>query len=81
VKSILVVEMNAGQMFHDIKQIVKDNCMVDFYGRLGGILPYPDEIQSEIRRMIVEPLRKGSDPIKSWLNRLESIRSLETYGR
>ena len=44
VKGILVVEMNAGQMLEDVRAIVKDRIPVHFLGRMGGIVPLPDDI-------------------------------------
>lgn len=44
VRGILVVEMNAGQMLEDVRLAVEGRCPVRFYGRLGGIIPLPDEI-------------------------------------
>ncbi len=44
VKGILDVELNAGQMVWDVRYAVKDKTPVEFYGRMGGIIPSPDEI-------------------------------------
>jgi len=44
VKGILVVEINAGQMIYDVRLAVGDRIPVAHYGRLGGIVPDPDEI-------------------------------------
>jgi 2-oxoglutarate ferredoxin oxidoreductase subunit alpha len=49
VKQILVVEMNAGQMVEDVRLAVAGRTPVEFYGRLGGIVPFPDEILSQVR--------------------------------
>lgn len=43
-KRILVVEMNAGQMIDDVRLAIHDVIPVSFYGRMGGIVPMPDEI-------------------------------------
>ena len=51
----LVVEMNSGQMFRDVRLAVDGRAPVEFYGRMGGIIPYPDEILAEIRRLNREP--------------------------
>ncbi len=43
----LVVEMNAGQMVEDVKRTLFDLGRVEpvtFYGRLGGVIPTPDEM-------------------------------------
>jgi 2-oxoglutarate ferredoxin oxidoreductase subunit alpha len=54
IKSILVVEMNAGQMVEDVRLAVEGKRPVHFYGRMGGIVPFPDEILSELERLSVE---------------------------
>ena len=41
---ILVVEMNAGQMVEDVRLAVEGRVPVSFYGRMGGIIPSPDEV-------------------------------------
>ena len=43
-KGILVVEINAGQMIFDVRCAVEGKIPVEHYGRLGGIVPDPDEI-------------------------------------
>lgn len=49
VKRILVVEMNGGQMVEDVRLAVEGRVPVDFYGRMGGVLPLPDEVYEQIR--------------------------------
>ncbi|MFH1051929.1 MAG: 3-methyl-2-oxobutanoate dehydrogenase subunit VorB [bacterium] len=44
VKGILDVEMNAGQMVYDVKLAVCGKTQVEFYGRMGGMIPSPDDI-------------------------------------
>ncbi|MDR0542137.1 MAG: 3-methyl-2-oxobutanoate dehydrogenase subunit VorB [Dysgonamonadaceae bacterium] len=44
VKGILVVELNAGQMIEDVKLAVECKIPVEHYGRLGGIVPTPQEV-------------------------------------
>ena len=44
----LVVEMNAGQMLEDVKLTANGRVPVGFYGRLGGIVPIPEEILTAI---------------------------------
>jgi len=51
VKGILVVEMNAGQMLEDVKLAVGNNIPVSFYGRMGGMIPQPDEIVDKLRAL------------------------------
>lgn len=51
VRGILVVEMNAGQMLEDVRLAVEGRCPVHFYGRMGGIIPLPDEILSQLEEL------------------------------
>jgi 2-oxoglutarate/2-oxoacid ferredoxin oxidoreductase subunit alpha len=69
--AFLVVEMNTGQMLDDVLLSVKGRCPVEFYGRLGGMVPFPDEILEEIHRLSREPLTLNGDPRRSWLKRFK----------
>jgi 2-oxoglutarate ferredoxin oxidoreductase subunit alpha len=51
VRGILVVEMNGGQMIEDVRLAVQGRVPVEFYGRMGGVTPLPDEILEAIRRL------------------------------
>lgn len=44
----LVVEMSAGQMIEDVRLAVRGHIPVQFFGRMGGMVPMPDEILSVI---------------------------------
>ncbi|MCK4577467.1 MAG: 3-methyl-2-oxobutanoate dehydrogenase subunit VorB [Candidatus Marinimicrobia bacterium] len=52
VKMILTVEMNAGQMVEDVRQIAAGRVPVEFYGRTGGVIPSPDEVYQHLRSLI-----------------------------
>lgn len=52
VKSMLVVENNAGQMFYDVQHAVEGHIPVEHYGRFGGIIPTPQEILDKIKTML-----------------------------
>jgi Pyruvate:ferredoxin oxidoreductase and related 2-oxoacid:ferredoxin oxidoreductases, alpha subunit len=43
-KGIMSVEMSAGQMVEDIRLVSNGRVPVSFYGRLGGIIPTPEEV-------------------------------------
>lgn len=47
-RAFLTVEMNAGQMVEDVRLAVQGAVPVDFLGRMGGMLPLPDEITDRI---------------------------------
>src|SRR3989339_1712358 len=44
VKGMMSVEMSAGQMVEDVKLAVNGKIPVEFYGRMGGMIPSPEEI-------------------------------------
>ncbi len=48
IDACLVVEMNAGQMIDDVRLAVGCQIPVAFFGRMGGVVPMPDEIQAAI---------------------------------
>lgn len=52
VAGILVVEINAGQMVFDVRLEVEGRVPVKHYGRLGGIVPSPNEILRELKTML-----------------------------
>ncbi len=52
VRGILVAEMSAGQMLEDVRLAVEGRCPVAFYGRMGGVMPLPDEILDALHHMI-----------------------------
>jgi 2-oxoglutarate ferredoxin oxidoreductase subunit alpha len=53
-RGILVVEMNAGQMVEDVRLAVGDCCPVRFHGRMGGVVPLPDEIMNVLKNVYAE---------------------------
>jgi 2-oxoglutarate ferredoxin oxidoreductase subunit alpha len=53
-RAILVVEMNAGQMLDDVRLAVAGRAPVRFYGRMGGVVPLPDEILTALEDLSVE---------------------------
>jgi len=48
----LVVEMSAGQMVEDVKLAVNGKVEVNFYGRVGGVIPTQSEILTEIKKYL-----------------------------
>ncbi|GAB4545018.1 MAG: 3-methyl-2-oxobutanoate dehydrogenase subunit VorB [Anaerolineae bacterium] len=57
VRLILVVEMNAGQMLDDVRLSVAERVPVHFYGRMGGAIPVPDEIEHVLLNLMAEVAR------------------------
>jgi 2-oxoglutarate/2-oxoacid ferredoxin oxidoreductase subunit alpha len=76
VDKFLVVEMNSGQMLQDVRLAVEGKVPVEFYGRLGGVVPFPHEIRDEINRLASgKPSPVNGNIRKSWLKRLEAQKS------
>lgn len=51
-KSFLVVEMNAGQMVEDVRLAVNGKKDVHFFGKMGGIIPSPEDVIIELNNII-----------------------------
>ena len=51
-KGILTVELNAGQMVEDVRLAVNGKVPVKYYGRMGGIIPGPDEILENLELLM-----------------------------
>ena len=52
-KGILVVEINAGQMVQDVRLAVNGSIKVEHFGRLGGIVPDPEEIVNALKEKLL----------------------------
>jgi 2-oxoglutarate ferredoxin oxidoreductase subunit alpha len=74
VNGILVTEMNSGQMLEDVRLAVKGQVPVEFYGRMGGVVPLPDEILREIERITTSKLDAQSNPREEWYERMVGMR-------
>lgn len=51
VQLIFVVEMSSGQMVEDVQISVEGKVPVHFYGRMGGVVPTPEEILSAFKEV------------------------------
>ena len=52
-KGVLVAEINAGQMVQDVRLAVNGIVPVEQYGRLGGIVPEPEEIVNALKTKLM----------------------------
>ncbi len=50
-KAFLTVELNMGQMVEDVRLAVEGAAPVSFFGKCGGVLPTPDEVLLEIKKI------------------------------
>ena len=53
-KGILVSEINAGQMIQDVRLAVNGALPVEHFGRLGGIVPEPEEIVNALKEKLIK---------------------------
>jgi 2-oxoglutarate ferredoxin oxidoreductase subunit alpha len=58
-KHFLDIEMNMGQMLEDVKLALEGSAEVSFYGRTGGVIPTPAELQRAISRVYYQKGLKG----------------------
>ena len=72
-EGFLVVEMNTGQMLEDVRLATAGRRPVEFYGRMGGVMPFPDEILAEIRRMAQGEMSLEGHPRDRWLQRMTAM--------
>lgn len=72
-EAMLVVEMNAGQMLEDVRRAAGNQTPVEFYGRLGGIVPFPDEVLTEIHSLAAGNYTLQGNPRDRWLKRMECV--------
>jgi len=53
VKGMLTIEMSAGQMVEDVKLAVNGKIPVDHYGRMGGMIPSPEEVVNALEKRFI----------------------------
>ncbi|MBX3007837.1 MAG: 3-methyl-2-oxobutanoate dehydrogenase subunit VorB [Melioribacteraceae bacterium] len=53
VQSFMTVEMSSGQMVEDVRLAVNGKKPVEFHGRMGGIVPSPEEILEKLEQKLV----------------------------
>jgi 2-oxoglutarate ferredoxin oxidoreductase subunit alpha len=61
VHGVLVVEMNAGQMVEDVRLAVEGRVPVKFYGRMGGIIPTPDEVVRALDALVQKDVAQHAE--------------------
>jgi len=50
-RQILVVELSAGQMIEDVRLATCGRVPISFFGKLGGLVPLPEDVLSEIKKL------------------------------
>ena len=51
-KLMLTVELNSGQMVEDVRLAVSGKVPVEYFGRLGGMMPLPEDIVHHLENLI-----------------------------
>jgi 2-oxoglutarate ferredoxin oxidoreductase subunit alpha len=52
-KGILSVEMSCGQMVEDVRLAIEGQVKVEHYGRVGGMVPSPDEVADALEQKLI----------------------------
>lgn len=52
-KGILCVEINSGQMLEDVRLSVEGSCLVAHHGRMGGMVPTPEDIVQALKEQLI----------------------------
>jgi 2-oxoglutarate/2-oxoacid ferredoxin oxidoreductase subunit alpha len=50
-RHFLVVELSAGQMLEDVRLATCNRVPISFFGKMGGLVPLPEEILAEIKKL------------------------------
>ncbi|MBN1582453.1 MAG: 3-methyl-2-oxobutanoate dehydrogenase subunit VorB [Anaerolineae bacterium] len=50
-KKVLVFELNAGQMLEDVRLATRDSVPITFYGKMGGVVPLPEDVLGEVVKL------------------------------
>ncbi|MBN1934456.1 MAG: 3-methyl-2-oxobutanoate dehydrogenase subunit VorB [Anaerolineae bacterium] len=53
-KKLLVFELNAGQMLEDVRLATQCAASIAFFGKMGGVVPLPDDVLAEIEKLTQE---------------------------
>jgi 2-oxoglutarate/2-oxoacid ferredoxin oxidoreductase subunit alpha len=53
VKAMLAIEMSAGQMVEDVRLAVNGKIPVEHYGRMGGMIPSPEEVVTALEQKFI----------------------------
>ncbi len=69
----LVVEMNSGQMLEDVRLAARNRLPISFYGRMGGMVPFEDEVLAEIQRLDQKAPALDADPRQPWMQNLKEM--------
>ena len=60
-------------MLDDVSAIVARRTPLHFYGRMGGVVPYPDEFTAAIEEMINGEYDVNRDARGAWLAKMRDL--------
>jgi 2-oxoglutarate ferredoxin oxidoreductase subunit alpha len=60
VRGFLTVELNAGQMVEDVRLAVEGRRPVEFTGRMGGMVPSPDDVLAKVEQLVARLRAQGA---------------------
>lgn len=52
ISDVLVIEMSTAQMCEDVERAAQGKKPISFYGRTGGIVPSPEEVIEQVKRLV-----------------------------
>ncbi len=52
VSDVLVIEMSTAQMCEDVERAALGQKPISFYGRTGGIVPSPEEVVEQVKKLV-----------------------------
>ncbi|MDR3223736.1 MAG: 2-oxoacid:acceptor oxidoreductase subunit alpha [Methanobrevibacter sp.] len=52
VDDLIVVEMNLGQMVHEVERVAKNDTNVHLFSEIGGTLPKPTDILNKVKKLL-----------------------------
>ena len=52
-KGFMCIELNAGQMFEDVRLAIKNKVPAEYYGRMGGMVPTPGEVLEQLEQKLI----------------------------
>lgn len=53
-RRLLVVELSAGQMLEDVRLAVMDRRPIHFFGKMGGVVPMPEDVVDAMEKAMAE---------------------------
>ena len=62
-KSLLVFELNAGQMVEDVRLATRDRVPITLYGKTGGVVPMPEDVLEQVDKLLRQGKLRRHEPL------------------